>query len=44
MFLKLEIDAQFIQSDPNRNRAFITTQEVLTDNQGLSYYEVISWI
>jgi len=25
---ELEIDAQFIQSDPNRNRAFIITQEV----------------
>ncbi len=25
---ELEIDARFIQSDPNRNRAFIITQEV----------------
>ncbi len=25
---ELEIDVQFIQSDPNRNRTFITLQEV----------------
>ena len=40
---ELEIDAQFIQSDPHRNRAFIITQEVeLTQVKMLFTYSASS--